>query len=90
MFILCSSPFIAFVRALQTNSQQVFVHLCLYVCPSCKNGVSLPDIVSQLWRMASKKSVTWATSFKNQGIIDVTILRWSAIEPGTVTVADEF
>lgn len=45
MFTFPSSPFIASVRALQTNSEQVSVHMCLHMCPSCISEASLPDIV---------------------------------------------
>lgn len=45
MFTLPSSPFTASGRALQTNSEQVSVHVCLHLCPSCVSEASLPDIV---------------------------------------------
>lgn len=45
VFTLPSSPFTASVRALQTNDEQVSVHMCLHMCLSCVTEAFLPDFV---------------------------------------------
>lgn len=85
MFTLPSSPFIASVRALQTNDEQVSVHMCLYMCPLCVTEAFLPDIV-----ITVMDDVVWASSLKNQGITDAAIPRPSAVELEMGNAADEF